>query len=175
MTRLQLALLGALLPSACTLGNDAPAREHVTFASLAFDVPAQWQRTDQTRRGVATAVWQPEDNDRKESITVIRTDLSPAVAKAGASAIELYLAHAHRSLPHARTSKVQRITTAKGLDGARVDLDFTPPGQNENYRRVHVVLVDGSSLVHVLYTAKHPDRDLGALGAVLDNLHHEGA
>jgi hypothetical protein len=120
-------------------------------------------------------VWQPDDNDRKESITVIRTGLSPAVAKAGASGIEPYLAAAQRSLPDARVSKTKRITTAKGLHGARVDVEFTPQGQSEPYRRAHVVLVDGSALVHVLYTALEPDRDFDALGVVLDNLQHEGA
>jgi len=177
MTNLLLVgTLGALAGiSACTSGGDALARTHVQLASIGFDVPAGWQRTDLSRRGVATAVWQPDDNDRKESITVIRTQLSPAVAKAGAATIEPYLAAAQRSLPQARSSKIKRITTAKGLEGARVDLEFIPTGQSEAYRRVHIVLVDGSSLVHVLYTAKHPDRDFGALGVVLDNLQHEEA
>jgi hypothetical protein len=177
MTNLLLVgTLGALgsLPSACSSGESFP-RVRVKHASLAFDIPADWQRTDQNQHGVATAVWQPDDSDRKESITVIRTELSPAVAKAGASGIEPYLAAAQRSLPDARVSKTKRITTAKGLHGARVDVEFTPQGQSEPYRRAHVVLVDGSALVHVLYTALEPDRDFDALGVVLDNLQHEGA
>jgi hypothetical protein len=67
------------------------------------------------------------------------------------------------------------VKTARGLVGARVDLDFVPPGQPSRYRRVHVVLVDGSALVHVLYTAKHADVEGDAIGVVLDNLQHEGA
>ena len=167
-------VLGALF-TGCAASNEELAREHAKLESLELDVPANWQRTDRMRSGVATATWQPEDNERKESVTVIRTELSLAVAQAGAVAIEPYLAHAQRSLPQARTSAVKRISTAKGLQGARVDVDFVPQGQHERYRRVHVVLVDGSSLVHILYTAQHPDHDLAALGVVLDNLHHTGA
>lgn len=173
----RLALLAAslALASGCTDNNEPVARQRVTLGALRFDVPASWQRTDHTRSGVATAVWQPEGNDRKESITVIRTDLAPAVAKAGSTALVPYLAHALRSLSHVRTSAVTPVTTTRGLTGARVDLDFIPPGQKARYRRVHVVLVDGASLVHVLYTAQHPDRDADAIGVVLDNLQHEGA
>ncbi len=170
-----LLLVGTLGALACCDSGDGIARARVKHASLEFDVPADWQRTDQNQRGVATAEWQPDDNDRKESITVIRTELSPAVAKAGAAGIEPYLAAAQRSLPDARVSKTKRITTAKGLQGVRVDLEFTPQGQSDPYHRALVVLVDGGSLIHVLYTAQQPDRDLDALGVVLDNLQHEGA
>ena len=172
--RPELTVVLAAALCACS-SNDEPPREHVKLASLGFDVPASWKRTDVARRGVATAVWQPEDNDRKESITVIRSELSPAVAQAGAAGIEPYLAAAQRALPHVHPSRVKRFTTATGIEGARVELDFIPPGQHETYRRVHVVLVDGSSLVHVLYTAKQPDRAQTALRVVLDNLHHEEA
>lgn len=171
MSRLPLVLVAL----ASCAGGEGPPRVRVTHASLVFDVPENWQRVDYSRRGVATAVWQPDDNDRKESITVIRTEQSPAVAKAGAVGIEPYLAAAQRSLLNARVSKTKRITTPQGLEGARVELDFVPQGMSETYRRVHVVLADGSSLVHVLYTAKQPDRDTDAIGVVLENLKHEGA
>lgn len=166
--------LAAILLVACASGDDGPPRVRVKHASLSFDVPADWQRVDYSRRGVATAVWQPNDNDRKESITVIRTEQSPAVAKAGATGIEPYLAAAQRSLPKARVSKTKRFTTASGLEGARVELEFIPQGMSEPYRRVHAVVADGSSLVHVLYTAKQPDQDTDAIGVVLANLQHEG-
>jgi hypothetical protein len=172
--RLALLAMSSALVCACADGAGI-ARDRAQLGSLRFDVPAAWQRTDQTRSGVATAMWQPANNERKESITVIRTEMSPAVAKAGSVAIEPYLAHAQRSLPQVRASAVTQVKTARGLVGARVDLDFVPPGQQSRYRRVHVVLVDGSALVHVLYTAKHADVEGDAIGVVLDNLQHEGA
>jgi hypothetical protein len=165
--RIAFAVLAAL--AACGSDETLP-REQARLASLAFDVPADWTRSDSSRRGVATAEWQPADNDRKEAITVIRTKLSPAVAKAGANALDAYLVASQRALPDARTSRPQPVVTPRGLAGRRIDVDFIPSGQQDRYRRVHVVLTDGDALVHVLYTAKHLDPALTALDLVLSNL-----
>ena len=45
----------------------------------------------------------------------------------------------------------------------------------ERYHRVHIVLADEThgALVHVLYTARTPDRDLTALSIVIDTISHE--
>lgn len=171
---ISLVLLAAL--SACGSQREE-AREHARLASLSFDVPAGWSRTDSMQRGVLTAEWRPEHNERRESITVIRTELAPALAKAGPAALEPYLAAAQRSLPSVRPSRVKSIETARGLKGMRVDAEFVPVGQEQPYRRVHVALVDpkGTALIHVLYTAKHPDRALTALELVLANLRREEA
>jgi hypothetical protein len=73
-----------------------------------------------------------------------------------------------------RASKATPLKTARGLSGARIDVDFVPAGLTERYHRVHVVLADADgALVHVLYTAKKPDGDLKALSIVLDTIHHE--
>jgi hypothetical protein len=58
--------------------------------------------------------------------------------------------------------------TRHGFSGLRVEGTFTPPNQAASYHRIHAVLVDGESLVHVLYTARDPDRDY--IEAVLDGL-----
>jgi len=66
------------------------------------------------------------------------------------------------------------IKTARGLVGARIDLDFVPWSRNEHYHRVHVVLAgDHDTLVHVMYTAREPDAHLTALSVVLDTISSE--
>lgn len=167
-----LALVAAFV--GCS-SEDELGRQHARLGSVGFDVPADWDRTDSARRGVATAEWRPRTNTRKEAITVIRTEMSPAVAKAGPTAIERHLAAAQRSLPQVRASHVKRFTTSSGLEGARVELEFVPPGQQAKYRRIHVVVADGAALVHVLYTAKNSDRAQAAIDLVLANLKHEDA
>lgn len=166
-----LAGLALLATVACS--SDSIETQSVEVASLAFDVPATWQRRDANRRHVAIAEWVPEDNERKESVTVIRTETSPAVAKAGAPAVEPLLVAAQRSLANVRASRVKRVTTARGMSGARVDIEFVPPGVEDRYHRTHVVLVDGSALVHVLYTARAPNA--AVLELVLASIHREEA
>jgi hypothetical protein len=72
-----------------------------------------------------------------------------------------------------RPSRVRPIEAGRGLEGVRVEASFVPAGQKEPYRRVHVALTDGSTLIHVLYTAKQPDRSFAALELVLANLRNE--
>ncbi len=52
---------------------------------------------------------------------------------------------------------------------------FTPAGVTQPYGRVHAVVVDGDSLVHVLYTAQQPDASLETFDGVLDTLQRKGA
>jgi hypothetical protein len=179
------SLVVALFVSAC--GSREPAREHTQLASLRFDVPAHWKRAEpspsrllanqakSTVRGLEMAQWAPADNDRLESITIIRSERSPAVAKAGVSTLEQLLAHSQRSLRDVRASKATWLKTARGLAGARIDVDFTPPGTTDRYHRVHVVLADDThgALVHVFYTARNPERNLTALSIVLNTIRYE--
>jgi len=168
-------------------GSREPARESIQLASLRFDMPSDWKRADMNvvpvlakntppaLRGIATAQWTPEDNNRRESITVTRSERSPAVARAGVSTLEQLLAHAQRSLRAVRASKPTALKTARGLVGVRIEVDFTPPGTSERYHRVHVVLADdkNGALIHVFYTARHPDRELTTLSMVLDTIRNE--
>jgi hypothetical protein len=167
-------LVGLVLVAASACGSEAIATQTVQLASLSFDVPADWERHDADRRSVAISEWAPDDNARKQSITVIRSETSPAVAKVGVSALEPLLAASQRSLTKVRASKVKRVTTARGLTVARIELDFVPPGMSESYHRIHVVFVDGTGgLVHVLYTALKPDAQ--AFAVVLNSLRNEEA
>jgi hypothetical protein len=153
-------------------GCTGSSKQHAGLGTLAFDVPADWQRADSTTRGVVTSVWTPPpgDNARKESVTVIYTELSPAVAKAGPSTVAQLLTQAQASL-HGRLSQPASVTTRHGFVGARVDVDFVPPGRHETYHRVHAAFVDGGGLVHVIYTAEKPDVGLAAFDEVLATMH----
>lgn len=145
--------------------------QQISFAHLMFQVPSCWDHHDDSRGGVATTVWTPSDNDRKESITVIRTDEVPVTAQASEGTLGQYLASAQASLPGARVGYVKPVHTKLGLSGVTTDVDYVPPGLRDHYHRVHVVLVDGSSLVHVIYTARKADPDLEALNGVLATIH----
>jgi hypothetical protein len=93
----------------------------------------------------------------------------PATTAAGQSTLESMLARAN-ALPDAHVTRLAPITTQQGLVGARIELDYAPPGTRLRYHRVHAVLVDGDALVHVLYTALDPDAD--ALRLVLATIRH---
>lgn len=158
----------ALVATACGGGS---THRHVAIANLSYDVPADWQFADTTGRGLMESVWTPDgDNQRKESVTVIRSERSPATAHAGASTIERLL---RDSLLGARILTTGPITTLRGLSGVRVETDFVPPGLSTSYHRVHVVLVDGPVLVHVMYTSKTPDVNAEAFNLVLRTIQHE--
>jgi hypothetical protein len=164
--------LAVLAVSACS--DDAVATQTVQLAQLSFDVPADWERHDANRRAVEISEWTPDDNPRKESITVIRSQTSPAVAKAGVPALTPLLADAQKSLASVHASRVSSVTTARGLTGARIDVDFVPPGSKDRYHRVHAVFVDTTgALVHVLYTAQKPNAQ--AFEVVLNSLRNEEA
>lgn len=161
----------ACLAAGC--GSGAPAHQQVQLESLGFDVPADWQRSDWKQRGVSTSSWAPEDNERKESISIVRSERSPAVAQADSATLQQLLTLSQRSLTQVRATAATPVRTSNGLCGARVEVDFVPRGRSERYHRVHVVLADGNVLVHVMYTSRSPDPDLEALSTVLDTIHHE--
>jgi hypothetical protein len=163
-----------LILSACGGG---PTREHVTFARLGFDVPSDWTSHDSIRRGTSTEMWTPNENDRKESITLIRSELAAAVAQAGSPTLDTLVAEATRGLPGARAGTVVPLVTKSGLQGVSVDVSFIPPrAGGERYHRVHIVLIDHarSSLVNIMYTAKNPDESHHALDLVLSTIREEG-
>lgn len=168
MTRAMVALL-ALATSACggSSGNTAEV------GSVAFEIPGDWNPTDTHGRGTDTAVFDPANNTRKESITVIRSELGPIATKYTPALLAQLLAGAQTSLGQVKTSPIARISTPGGLDGVRIEVDFVPPGRTQHYHRVHAVLADGSALVHVFYTAASPDVELRTFQKVLDTLHEE--
>lgn len=165
-----------LLLSACG-GHVLPEQElqHVAFASLLFDMPADWQHTDDTTRNdVKTTTWAPDakENDRKETVMIVRSERTPAIEKVSAGTLEHMLSAAQMSLPNVQASHATSSTNGAGLTWARIDVDFVPPGCTEPYHRVHAILVVHGSLVNVLYTARSPDAGLGVLTMVLASIRH---
>ncbi|MDB4955978.1 MAG: hypothetical protein JWO36_3547 [Myxococcales bacterium] len=159
--------------TAASCGSSS-SHQHVQLTKLSFDVPGDWTHTESKGRGIVTSVWTPsEGNDRRESITIVRSELSPAVANAGVSTLDRLLTSAQASLHDAKISSVTQTTTTNGLAGARIETDYVPPELHVRYHRVHVVLVDGSALVNVLYTARDPDANLAAFNLVLSTIRHE--
>jgi len=172
--RLALVLLG--LASCDGADSSGIETQDVRLGPIAFEVPAEWQRTNTEAGGAVSAVWTPATaNERKESVSVIRSPLRRTREQLVQGDLATLLAGAQGSLDGARVSQVTPISTRRGLTGARIDVSFQPEGIARRYRRVHVVLVDAetSRLVHVLYTAATPDEDLTALHTVLESLRSE--
>lgn len=158
------------LVAACS--GTEPPHQHATLGALGYDIPDGWQRTDQ---GPRAAMWTPSDNERKESVVVIRGDLDAEVARRGPAAFAELLVAAQGSLPRAHVGAPEAVTTKAGLHGYRVAVEFSPFGGDQpRYSRVHTILIDGATLVHVIYTARTPDLDPSALEMVIDSTHGEG-
>ncbi len=172
-----LVIVAAVVVVAGCRDSSAPPSQAVEMGPLSFEVPAEWKRTDGSRPGSTMAVWTPVANQRKESVTVIRTR-RPAPTRAAETSIasvQQQLVSAQASLREARISRVMPTTTTKGFDGSRIDLAYKPNGVERSYQRVHVVLVeDDTTLIHVLYTAAVTDEHVGALQLVLDTLRRKG-
>ena len=165
-----LSIVALVMATSCSTGGTS--RQHVQVAHLGFDVPGDWSSAETKERGLVTSVWTPDENLRKESVTVARSERSATVANAGSQVVEQLLASAQP--PGARVSPTMFFTTAKGLSGVRVDASFVPPGLKATYRRVHAVLViNHSSLVHVFYTSPSAEPSLDTFNMVLDSIHEE--
>ena len=158
------------LLAGCTV--DAPmsfVRVKVSKASI--EVPSDWHRADETRRGLVSATYTPANNDHKESIVITRTERAPAVAHEGVATAQRLLTEAEGGLRGAKGSAAVPLSTTSGLSGAFISVDFVPPGRSTTYHRAHAVFIDGTALVHVMYTAADPDPMI--FGAVVASLRHE--
>jgi hypothetical protein len=166
-----------LLALLCCLAGCASSgsTERATLDDLAYSVPAGWNSRDVSDRRARIIIWSPTDSTRQETVTIVRTEPLPVVAKAGLDRVAGLLEQAQRGLPRARFGAPTRFTTRHGFSGVRIEGEIASPlGDQRAYRRLHAVLVDAttSSLVHVLYTANVPDRD--AFELVVDSLRREG-
>lgn len=148
-------VLCALLAAGC---RDSPNVEHATLDGLEYAVPAGWQMKDVSERYSKIVVWSPRDNDGKQSVTLVRTEALPAVTEAGVTHLERVLDEAQRGLPRGRFGRPIQFRTDQGFAGVRIDGEFVPTGTSLAYRRVHAVVIDGTSLVHVIYTASRANR-----------------
>jgi hypothetical protein len=161
MKYLLLALLGC--------ASSGPAVDPARLESLDYEVPAGWKSRDVSTLQNAMTEWTPDgDNDRKESIVIARAEQPALAAPKNRGYLRRDLVEAANHLVNARFNQPTSFVTRNGLSGLRVDGSFTPLGQTSAYHRIHAVLVDGTSLVHVLYTARDPDRE--HIEAVLDGL-----
>ena len=160
-----------VVASACS--SSGPALDKATIGNLAFGAPSGWEKRDVSNKQRAMLEWVPsaDDNDRKESITVIRAD-RPATAKATPAQLQHMLVEAQRGMTNATFAAPVSFTTRHGFRGVRVEGEFAPPGQSVRYRRIHAAFVDGTTVVNVLYTARDPD--LENFESVLDSFFREG-
>lgn len=169
------ALLAICLLVACgdrQLGERPAKLERL--GKLGLELPEDWSRTDSPTLGHLAATWTPQPaSPRKESVTIIRSEVDQAFFRRGTGYLDQTLRAAQAVLPKAHISRATPVTTAQGLAGLRLTVDYVPPGQQATYHRVHVVLLDKTGLIHVLYTARIADPDLGALEMVLSTLHRE--
>ena len=151
------------------IASCASSEPDVTTAkieSLEYAVPAGWKARDLSNpNNGAMFEWTPDGaNERKESLVVSRVP-QPALAKSRPH-LRRVLGKATQALPLASFHQPTPFVTRGGLSGVRTEGRFTPPGKAEPYHRTHAVLADKESLVHVLYTARDPDRE--HIGVVLD-------
>lgn len=106
------AVLIVLLAAGCA---DRPApTKTVHLGSLAFDVEADWNETNQPKRGEQTSMWVPRDNTGSESITVMRVS-RPGGAKLSVGELEQQLWISQHSLHDAQIARAAPVTTSRGL------------------------------------------------------------
>lgn len=154
---------------------DRPAK-YERLGTLGFELPDDWSRADVPRLGHVASTWVPRaENTRKESVTVIRSEVDRAFFRRGSEYLDQTLRTAQAVLPKAKFSAATPVTTEHGLTGLRLIVNYVPNGQRVAYQRVHVVLLDKTGLIHVLYTARDADPDLAALEMVLSTLRREEA
>ena len=150
--------------ASCT--SSAPSLDPAKLDKLDFGVPSGWTSRDLSLQHLVVE-WRPVgDNERKESLVISRVDNPAYTAEKSRPHLKRELVAANHELPGAAFGVPRAFVTRSGLFGLRVDGSFTPPAQTATYHRTHAILVEGTALVHVLYTARDPDRD--SLEAVLD-------
>jgi hypothetical protein len=158
-----------LLIALAACASSTPSLDPAKLDTLDYGAPAGWKSRDVSAPQTAAVEWTPTgDNDRKESLVISRVPQPALAAARSRPHLRRTLVAANAQLPDARFSSPTPVVTRGGFSGLRVEGTFTPPTQAVSYHRIHAVLVDGTSLVHVLYTARDPDRDY--IGAVLDGL-----
>lgn len=165
--------LFALALAACGNETAGPTEVH-EIGSLEYEIPSGWQVRELSQAGRQIVEWTPADNPRKESITLVRSEPLPALAKAGVGALQQHLARAQLGLG-GRFSPAERTRSKHGLDGVRLHGSFVPPGDTRTYTRAHAVFVEDDHLVHVLYTAQVGDSSHEVLAQVIDSLSRKGA
>ncbi len=157
-------MLAALCGCAGSIGTELEVHK---LGDVEYGIPEHWQSIDQSEHQTKIIVWRPTDNPNKESIALMRTRAMPALVNSEKHLLK-FLADAQTRLPQGHFASVANLETKRGLMGMRIEGDFVPDGVAASYHRMHAVVVDGNSLVHVVYTAREPNREVFNL--VLDSL-----
>ena len=155
-----------MVATACNAGvdDDTPP---VELGSIEIVPPTGWTSRE---LGPTTRMWTPAKNPGRESIVVI---VAPKPLGEPTRAFEL-ARKAQELLADARITATSTISTAGGRAGRRIDLSFRPTGTKRRYQRSHVSIVEGDSLIHVLYTAADPDPERAALMSVVASIRQGG-
>jgi hypothetical protein len=148
-----------------------PTAQLATIDDLQYAIFTDWESRDHSTRQRQQIEWTPSENEGKESISVIRT-ARPGVTSGGIERVEQLLDRAQRGL-RGEFSRPARFRTQHGFAGVRVEGEFLPPGRGDRYRRIHAVLIDGDSLVNVIYTSRRPERRV--FDTVIESLRRRGA
>lgn len=164
--------IAAATAVSCSPSHHDMEGQPAKLGDYSYEAPDGWKQVKSHGWHSITTTWTPEDNDHKESIVVIRTEIGPALAKAGTEAIKKQLLNAQQELPQVEVlGAVNDFRSGKNLTGVRIEDNFTPAGSKSQYHRAHTVLFDGTDIVHVLYTAAQPDSEEQALHLVVNSLH----
>ncbi len=165
---LALAIFAMLSTLPGCLGDSEVDLEVAKLGDLEYAIPAGWTSKDLSEHQTKIIVWAPSDNPRKETVALMRTRDLPTAVKSDFAHLQQFLLDTEKSLPNGRFGSAHRLSTKHGLVGMRVDGEFVPDGTKASYRRIHAVLIDGTALVHILYTAR--DADAKTFDLVLDSL-----
>jgi hypothetical protein len=153
--------------------SSSPSEPTQTLGDLEYaPLPSSWNHRDTKEISRLVSRWTPEENNNKESISIIRTGAPANVKSATPAQLEAMLADAQRSLSAPSVRVPTMAKTKQGLQEIEIVADFVPPGLKDSYHRVHAMIVDGDVLIHVLYTARTPDPELAMFHQVVDSIRH---
>jgi hypothetical protein len=169
--RLAMKALALTITASCSSSPDLQLGE---LGAMQYTVPFDWRLAKSFDRPSKSVEWRPVDNNEaKQSVTILLPTPLPAMASAAPGTIERLLSEAQASLPaQVAFDAPTRFTTKQGLVGVRLEGNFVPNGKTETYHRIHAVVIDGDALVHVLATGVEIDRQ--AFDDVVDSLHRKG-
>lgn len=168
----KLVLLALLvLLAACNSG--ALPVEAQEIGALEYEMPNNWKVHVRQESGRQVAEWVPDENDRKESITIVYSEPLPALAKAGRGHVARHLVDLQRTLHGTFDSPVQ-VKSRHGFAGVSVDGSFTPSDAAHPYHRTHAALIADDRIVHVLYTAPQGVSNRELVSAVINSFHRKG-
>ncbi len=109
--------------------SSSPSLEKASIGSLSFGTPSGWTSRDVSSPQRKMFEWSPTDNERKESLTIIRSD-RPAMAKATPVQLQHLMRDAQGVMRDASFSAPISFTTRHGFRGVRIEGSFLPRGQD---------------------------------------------